>query len=72
MASRQLELEWRLTRATEARFQELLRQLCHCSLDSDECKAIEEEIRKLPGFPLEAGMLGGNTFTRRILTDVQH
>lgn len=62
-------LEWRLTRATEQRYQELLILMDDYPDGSDEALAIEGDIRSLPGFPAEAGP---NTFTRRILTDVQH
>jgi hypothetical protein len=62
-------LEWRLTQATEMRFLELMSQIEQTEAGSDAEAAIVEEVRSLPGFPAEAGP---DTFTRRILTDVQH
>jgi len=62
-------VEWRLTRATEQRFEELCALHHDCAEGSDEQVAIEGDIRSLPGFPPDAGP---DTFTRRVLMDIQH
>lgn len=62
-------LEWRLSKATERRYLELRAKLNEIGEDTPEGAGLVEAIRSLPGFPIEAGP---DTFTRRILTDVQH
>lgn len=45
---------WRLSIATEKRFNELMSRLADVSEDSDEHYALCDEIRSLPGFPHHA------------------
>jgi len=47
-------VEWRLTSATQFRFKELMHHYGEAVEDSDEAQAIVEDIKSLPGFPLQA------------------
>lgn len=47
------ELTWRIERWAYERFMELVATLGNFETESDEAYAIRDEIRSLPGFPLD-------------------
>ena len=44
-------IEWRMTGATQFRFQELMLMLQDTDEDSEDYVAIRESIKSLPGYP---------------------
>ena len=45
---------WRLSEANDHRFQSLAQLIAELGHDSDEAHAIRDEIRSLPGYPVNA------------------
>lgn len=62
-------VEWRLTRATEMRFKELVQELDFVEEDSDAYYEIQEQIRGLPNFPMNTSE---TDYIHRVITDVWH
>ena len=60
-------VEWRLTRATELRFKELMAEFDFLEEDSDEYFELVEQIRGLPNYPLDTT---GTDYVHRVITDV--
>ena len=62
--------EWRLTRATNDLFMELMEQLEHYTEGTDEHEAIMDQIRSLPGHP-NNGPTTRRDLIMRVFTDFQ-
>jgi hypothetical protein len=62
-------VEWRLTRATNQRWSELMDLLDTCEEGTDNYEAIIDQIRSLPGHPLNTTK---DTLILREITDFQN
>ena len=60
-------LEWRLTKATELEFKELMAEFDFLEEFSDDYYALVEKIKCLPNYPQ---LTTGTNYIHRVITDV--